>query len=96
MTKTELANMFSNGDFEKAFDFIAEDAEWMVVEEDHFVGKEEIVKQCKQVSNYFKSVTTNFKTINILSDDKQVAITGTAEFLKDNTRISFVSACDIL
>ena len=95
MTKTELAKMFSNGDFEKTFDFIYEDAEWIVVEEDHFVGKKAILIQCRQVDSYFKSVTTKFKTISILSDGNQVVITGTAEFLKDNRRISLVSACDI-
>lgn len=95
MTKTELAKMFSNGDFEKTFDFISEDAEWVVVEEDHFLGKQAILNQCEQVAGYFKSVTTKFKTINILANENQVAITGTAEFLKDNTRVSLVSACDI-
>ena len=95
LTKTEIAEMFSHGNFEKIIGFLADDAEWTVIEEDHFVGKEAIINQCKLVSNYFKSVTTNFKTINILTDEKQVAITGTAEFLKDNTRISFISACDI-
>lgn len=95
MNKIEIAKMFSNGNFEKTIDYVAEDAEWIVVEEDHFVGKQAILLQCRQVDSYFKTVTTNFKTINILSDDKQVVITGTAEFLKDDKRISFVSACDI-
>ncbi|MEO7316511.1 MAG: nuclear transport factor 2 family protein [Ginsengibacter sp.] len=95
MTKTELAKMFSNGSFEKTFEFIAENAEWIVVEEDHFVGKQAIIDQCKKVESYFKSVTKDFKTSNIIANEKSVAITGTAELSRDNTRLSYVSACDI-
>lgn len=95
MTKTEIANSFSNGDFEKTYKFIADNAEWFVVEEDSFIGKQSIVEHCKQVGNYFKSLTTEFKTLNTISDGNKVVVNGTAEFLRDNKRVSFVSACDV-
>lgn len=95
MTEVEIAKSFSNGEFEKIYDFIAADAVWIVVEEDIFVGKQAIVDNCIQVGNYFKSVTTNFDTLNIISAGQKVVINGTAEFLRDNKRISFVSACDL-
>ena len=95
MTKTEIAKAFSNGEFEKTYKLISDNAEWTVVEEDRFIGKQAILDNCEQVGNYFKSVTTNFKTLNIVADGNKVVINGTAEFLRGNKRISFVSACDI-
>jgi len=95
MTKVEIAKSFSNGEFEKTYDFIADNAVWTVVEENTFTGKQAIIDNCEQVGKYFKSVTTDFKTLNIITDDNKVVISGTAEFLKDGQRVSFVSACDV-
>lgn len=95
MTKTEIAKAFSNGEFEKTYNFIADNSEWTVVEENTFKGKQAIIENCNQVGSYFKSVTTDFKTHNIIADGNKVVINGTAEFLRDNKRVSFVSACDV-
>ncbi|HLO44076.1 MAG TPA: nuclear transport factor 2 family protein [Leadbetterella sp.] len=95
MTKQEIALAFSNGEFEKTTGFIAENAVWQVVEENTFVGKEAILENCNQVSAYFKSVTTDFKTLNMIAQDNKVVINGTAEFSRNGQRISFVSACDL-
>jgi ketosteroid isomerase-like protein len=95
MTKTEIAEAFSNGEFEKTNNFISETAVWTIVEEDTFIGKQAIIENCVQVSSYFRSVTTDFKTLNIIAEGNKVVINGTAEFLRDNKRISFVSACDV-
>ena len=95
MTNTELAKAFSLGEFESIYPFIFETAEWIVIGESHFSGKAAIIENCKQVGNYFKTVTTNFKTVSIISEGNKVVLTGTAEFLKDNERIVFVHACDI-
>lgn len=95
MTKPEIATAFSNGEFDKTADFIAHDAIWEVVEEDKFTGKNAIVENCNQVGQYFKSVITNFKTLNVISEDNKVVVNGTAEFIRDGKRVSFVSACDL-
>ena len=95
MTKSEIARAFSNGEFVKTYDFIAENAEWIVIEEDKFIGKQAIIDNCEKVGSYFKSVTTDFKTLNTIADGNIVVINGTAEFLRDGKRISFVSACDV-
>ncbi len=95
MTKSEIAKSFSIGEFKKTFNFIAENAEWIVVEESIFKGKQAIIENCNQVGSYFKSVTTDFKTHNIIADGNKVVITGTAEFFRDNKRVSFISACDV-
>ena len=95
MTIKEIAKAFSIGDFENAYLYISDNAEWNVVEQDQFIGKQAIIEYCNQIGKYFKSVQTKFETINILEENNTVAITGTAEFLRDNKRISFVSSCDI-
>lgn len=95
MTKSEIAKAFSNGEFEKTYNFIAENAEWTVIEEDSFVGKQAIIENCEQVGSYFKSVQTVFNTFNVIVEGNKVAINGTAEFLREGKRVSFVSACDI-
>lgn len=95
MTRTEIAKAFSIGEFEKTYKFIADKAEWTVIEENRFVGKQAILDNCEQVGRYFQSVTTDFKTQNIIAEGNKVVINGTAEFLKDNQRVSFVSACDV-
>jgi ketosteroid isomerase-like protein len=95
MTITEIAKAFSNGEFEKTNRFISENAVWQVVEENIFKGKQAIIDNCEQVDSYFQSVTTDFKTLNVITEGNKVVINGTAEFLRDNKRISFVSACDV-
>lgn len=95
MTKTEIAKAFSIGEFEKIYKFISNNAEWTVIEEEKIIGKQAIIDKCEQVGNYFKSVTTNFKTLNIIADENKVVINGTAEFIRDNKRVSFISACDV-
>jgi len=95
MTKRAITKGFSNGEFEKTYDFIAENAEWIVIEEDKFSGKQAIIDNCEQVGKYFKSVTTNFNTLDIIADGNKVVVNGTAEFLRDGKRVSFVSACDV-
>jgi hypothetical protein len=95
MTKVEIAKAFSNGEFEKTYKFISDNAEWTVIEENRFTGKQAIIDNCEQVGRYFKSVTTDFKTLNIITDGNKVVINGTSEFLRNNMRVSFVSACDV-
>ena len=95
MNNKDKSLAFSNGEFEKIYGFIADNAVWTVVEEDTFTGKKAIIDNCEKVANYFKSVTTKFETLNVIEENKKVVINGTAEFLKDNERVSFVSASDL-
>lgn len=50
--------------------------------ENIFIGKKAIIDNCGQVSRYFKSVSTDFRTLNIIADDDKVVINGTAEFVR--------------
>ena len=95
MTKTEIAQAFSIGEFDQIADSIAENAEWEVVGENRFIGKKVILQNCEQVAAYFKSVTTNFQTLNVITEGQKVVVDGTAEFIRDGKRVSFISACDL-
>lgn len=95
MTKKEIAEAFSNGNFELTYPYLAENVQWTVVGEDYFEGKKAVMDNCGQVASYFKSVTTSFKTINVIADNSRVAVSGTAEFIREGKRVNFVSACDI-
>lgn len=95
MNIEHIAKSFSNGEFDLTFDFIDKNAVWEVVEEDTFAGKDAIIAQCEQVAGYFRSVTTDFKTLNLIADGNIVAVNGTADFTRDEQTVSFVSACDI-
>ena len=95
MNNRDKSLAFSKGEFEKISDFIAENAIWTVVEEETFTGKQSILDNCKNVADYFKSVTTKFETLNVIEENNKVVINGTAEFLKDNKRVSYVSASDL-
>lgn len=95
MTQKQIAEAFSNGNFEVTYPYLADDIQWIVVGENSFRGKQAVMENCSQTAEYFKSVTTIFKTINLITDHNRVAINGTAEFIRDNKRLSFVSACDV-
>ena len=95
MTQKQIAESFSNGKFELVYPYFAENIQQTVIGENHFEGRKKVIENCKQTANYFKSITTDFKTLNVIEGNNRIAINGTAEFKKDNERVAFVSACDV-
>jgi hypothetical protein len=91
----EIATFFSNGLFHKVFDNLAQNIEWNTIGDEKLIGLAEVKKKCERVSEFFNSVETDFKIINVLEDNNKIAINGTAEFLKDGKRLSFISAFDL-
>ena len=90
-----MAEAFSKGEFDKVFAHLADNIIWKVVEENEFVGKATVIQQCEQVAAYFRSVVTDFKTQQVICEGQHVVVSGTAEFFRNNQRISFVTACDV-
>lgn len=95
MTQQEIAIAFSMGEFEKAAPYLADSASWVVVEEANYIGKQAILEQCTQVGNYFKSLTTQFKTTLVIAEANKVAVQGNATFIRDGKKVAYVAACDI-
>ena len=90
----QIAEEFSLGSFESTFPHLSEDIEWNIVGENTFSGKSEVISNCKRTAEYFSSVDTKFVTEEIISVKNKVVIIGSAEFLKNGERISFVKASD--
>ncbi len=94
-SKKEIAELFSNGKFEKVMDYLNDEIVWNVVGETVLKGKSAVKENCEQTAAYFKSVQTEFKTNDIIVSENKVIIIGTAEFKRDGERINFISACDV-
>ena len=94
-SKKEIAELFSNGKFDKTMDYLSEQIVWNVIGENTFDGKKAVMENCQQTAEYFKSVQTDFKTDKLIETDNKVIIMGTAEFKRDGKRLNFISACDI-
>ena len=95
MTKSEIAQAFSGGKFENCFDYLTDQTVWNTPGEQYLTGRKEIEPFCKNISVYFSSVTTKFKQLHLIENDLCVAINGTAEFIREGKRVSFVSSCDV-
>lgn len=94
-SKKEIAELFSNGKFDKTTDYLSDEIVWNVVGENIFDGKKAVTENCEQTTKYFKSVQTDFKTDKLIVSENNVIVIGTAEFKRDGKRLNFISACDI-
>lgn len=95
LKQKQIAEAFSNGNFDLTFPFLAKTIEWNIIGNKTLVGKESVIENCRQTSSYFKTVTTKFTTFNVIAENNCVAVTGTGEFIRNGDQISFVSACDV-
>ncbi len=95
MTKSEISQAFSGGQFEKCLDYLTDQTIWNTPGEQFLTGRQEIEPFCKKIAAYFSSVNTNFEQLNLIENDRCVAINGTAEFIREGKRVSFVSSCDV-
>ena len=95
MTKSEIANAFSNGNFEICFDYLTENTTWNTPGEQFLNNKIEIEDFCRKIKSYFDSITTDFQQFNLIENENCIAINGIAEFLRDGKRINLVSSCDV-
>jgi hypothetical protein len=95
MTKSAIATAFSMGAFDQIYDYLSDNARWEVLGENSFENKQAIIKHCNEVAAYFKSVTTHFEVLHVIEEKNKIAVTGTAEFIRNGQRISFVHGCDI-
>lgn len=95
LNSSSIAETFSIGEFEQAFDYLDENIVWDIVGEIEIQGKEAVISYCKQVKEYFNSVTTKFEIQDTINHYNKVIVMGTVEFIRDNQLVSTVSACDV-
>jgi len=94
-TIEQIAKEFSTGNFDSIFQYLSENVQWNIIGQRSFEGKIDVISNCKNTAEYFKSVQTNFIVEDILKHKNKVVVIGTAEFLRDGKRLDFVHATDI-
>lgn len=94
-TKKEIAESFSNGKFENTYPYLSDNIIWNVVGENIFKGKQEVIAQCNQITEYFNSVETDFQTQESIIAENRVIVRGTGEFLRNGKRVNLITACDV-
>ena len=95
MKKVEIAKAFSSGNFEICFGHLTDKTFWNTPGEQYLTGRNQIEPFCKKIRAYFDGITTNFQQLNLIENEHCVAINGTAEFIRDGKRVSFVSSCGV-
>ncbi|MEM1328696.1 MAG: hypothetical protein AAGI23_22260 [Bacteroidota bacterium] len=94
-SKKEIAVLFSDGHFELAFPHLSEDIIWEIIGDHLLHGKSAVVTHCKKITEYFESVQTDFKTVDIIETERKIVIRGTGEFISDGKSVNLIAACDI-
>ncbi len=77
-----IAAAFSNGSVQTAYPYFADNAQWRVIGEEFYFGKNAVIENCERLQN-------------INAEGRRVAVIGTAGFIRDGRRVSYVSACDV-
>lgn len=95
MTTKQIAELFSAGQFEETYPYLSENIEWNVFGEKMLKGKKAVIEDCNRTAQYFKSVTTDFRTYNVIEEASRIAIHGRAEFIRDGKTVAIVNACDV-
>lgn len=91
----QISEEFSKGNFEFAYNYLAQDIQWNIVGDKLLTGKDQVVEFCNKTAEYFREVTTEFSTSNIIADANLVAISGIAVFINKENKRTEVSSCDV-
>lgn len=95
LTIKQIAEAFSNHNFETAYPFLSDKIQWNTVGGELILGKEKVIETCKQSSNYLKTVTTNFSKFLVLDSGDYVTIDSVSEYIDQDKNVSKVASCDI-
>lgn len=96
MQQKEIARLFSEGQFDKTAEFLAETVTWHIYEEKQLLqGKKAVLDFAAQIAEYFQSVTTAFETSGCIAEGNTVAVYGKATFFRNGNTINSVNSCDV-
>lgn len=95
LAQREIAESFSHGDFELTFPYLSEHIVWNIIGEKLINGKLDVIKNCKQALQYFKSTETDFKTEDVIVAEDKVIVRGIGEFKRDGKKVNITTACDV-
>jgi limonene-1,2-epoxide hydrolase len=95
LTIKQIAEAFSNHNFEAIYPFIADNILWNMVGAEQITGKENVVKTCEQSANYLKSVETKFNKFIVIESINYTVIDSSADYIDKDKNISRIASCDI-
>lgn len=95
MKKSDIAKLFSNGDFSACYEYLTAQTLWETPGVQTLKGIETIKAYCEKVRAYFDSVTTDFRQLNMIESENAVVVQGTATFIRDEQVVSEISSCDV-
>ena len=90
----EAARAFSGHEFERAFPFIAGDAEWDLLDGGVLRGRDAIVDACRATAKHLEDVTSTFHRFDIVADESNVVIDSLAEYVGAEGQATWVASCD--
>ncbi len=91
----QIAENFSKHNFETTFPYLLDNIEWNMVGGELTIGKENVIKNCNQSSEYLKTTQTTFTKFLILESENYVTVDTVSEYIDKDKTISKVASCDI-
>ncbi|MBK6875387.1 MAG: hypothetical protein IPG99_02680 [Ignavibacteria bacterium] len=82
----QISEEFSKGNFEFAYKYLARIFNGILSGMNYLSARIRSSEFCNKTAEYFKEVTTEFRTSNIIVDSNLVAINGTAVFIKKENK----------
>ena len=91
----QIAEAFSNHNFEITHPFISDKIQWIMVGGELIIGKENVIKTCDQSTNYLKTVETTFSKFLVLETDNYITVDSISDYIDTEKQLSKVASCDI-
>ena len=79
----QIAQYFSNHEFELTYPFLADTIEWHLVGGQPIIGKNNVMRTCDESAQYMKEITTKFTKFKTISSDGCVVIDSLASRIRD-------------
>ena len=92
---TDTAEAISRHEFEKAYPFILDDAEWTVIGGGTIVGKDDIVRALEGTAAELANTQTTFDRFKVIVADGYVVTDSQARYVDEDGEASEVASCDI-
>ncbi len=88
-----IAEAFSRGEFQSAYDHFSETIEWDIIGDKKLTGKKPVVDYCEKILPMMAGsqlISTNF-----ICDTNKMAIEGNCDYTTEDGKVEKVSYCDI-
>jgi hypothetical protein len=91
----KIASSFSKHSFAETFQYLSDSFTWNIVGGKILTGKEAVMQECMNSSEYLSQVTVRFSRFNVLISNDTVIVESEAEYIDADHAKSVVASCDI-